>query len=130
MKKHSKLVEIYAAMFNSLDASQLEKDLADDFCYSSQMVFEEITGKKSYLNYINQKLKTIQESNSVIYAELGIVNDSSEPNCLILAQGNSNNLVATLLIESSQGVIKRADMCIIPSPKSVIRTGIYPKIDS
>ena len=42
----------YARMLNTLDESHIEPLLADDFHYSSQKVFSEITSKAEFLDYI------------------------------------------------------------------------------
>ena len=123
-----KALRSYAAMFNDSELRELENCLAQDFCYSSQMVFDEIKGKEGYLTYIKAKLLTMKESGIKVFAELAINGACSEPNCLVLAQESMDNVVATLLIEMRANLIKRADMCIVPSPKDVLRTRIYPKI--
>lgn len=128
MSTHLEALKSYAAMFNDLEHHHLEHLLADDFCYSSQMVLDEIKGKSDYLAYIETKLNAIKKSGAGVSAELAILGDAAaEPNCLVMSQGEVGNLVATLLIEMRENLIIRADMCVVPSPLDVRRTGIYPR---
>jgi len=121
-------LKTYAGMFNDLNSQQLKDCLDENFCYSSQMVFEEIRGKSKYAAYIDAKLKAIKESGSKVFAELAISGHGDEPNCLVMSQGDIENLISTLFVEVREGVIIRADMCFLPSPLNVRRTGIYPKV--
>ena len=119
----------YARMMNTLDASHLEPFLADDFHYASQMVFEEITSRDDFLAYITPKLRTIADAGAIAYAEMAW-DDSrgaarAEP-CVVMAQNDKDNLVATVLAEVGDGKIRRLDMCIIPPPTQMRRTGEYP----
>ena len=45
--------------------------------------------------------------------------------CVVIAQGEKNNFVATVLIKVEDHKIKRIDMCAVPSPHSAKRTGVY-----
>ena len=51
---------VYAQMMNTLDASNLEPMLAEDFHYASQWVLPEITSKADYLAYITSKFMLYQ----------------------------------------------------------------------
>jgi len=92
--KEERALEAYAAMMNSLDASILEPLLAENFCYASQWVLEEIDSKTEYLNYIVPKLEAIRESGSSVWAvceevALGNVDlDSLRCSCPVWAVGN------------------------------------------
>ena len=119
----------YARMMNTLDASHLEPLLADDFHYASQMVFEEITSRDDFLAYITPKLRTIADAGAIAYAEMAWDErrggGGPEP-CVVMAQNDKDNLVATVLAKVGDGKIRRLDMCIIPSPTQMRRTGEYP----
>jgi hypothetical protein len=128
MSIYPEALRSYAAMFNDLEHRHLERHLADDFCYSSQMVFDEIKGKSEYLTYIETKLNAIKKSGAGVFAELAISGSGNEPNCLVMSQGKIENLVATLFVEMREDLIIRADMCVVPSPLDVRRTGIYPRV--
>jgi hypothetical protein len=117
----------YARMMNHLSADHLEPFLADDFHYASQWVFEEITSKQAYLNYIRPKLEAIRTSGAGVWAEIGELMEYPSGPCLIMSQGSKDKLQATVLVEVEAGKIKRLDMCAVPPPQSARRTGEYPK---
>ena len=119
----------YAAMMNALDVSSLEPLLAEDFHYASQWVLAEIGSKSAYLNYIVPKLKAIRESGTVAWAEMGWLDREIPGPCVVMAQGDKNNLLAVVLAKVEHGRIKRLDLCGAPSPHSARRTGDYPGRD-
>lgn len=116
----------YATMMNSLDVAQLEPLLADDFHYASQWVLAEIESKRGYLDYILPKLETIRNAGSSVWAEMGWVDREFPGPCVVMAQGDEDNLVAVVLTQVEDGKIKRLDLCGAPSPHSARRTGDYP----
>ena len=119
-------LEAYAAMMNTLDVSILEPLLAEDFHYASQWVFEEIESKTEYLNYIVPKLEAIRESGSSVWAEMGCINRECSQPCVIMAQGDRDDLVALVFAKIEDEKIERLDLCCVPSPSSAYRTGRYP----
>ena len=114
----------YASMMNALDSSKLEPLLSDDFHYASQMVLAEIVSKQEYLNYINPKLEVVRASGTKVWAEMAMLTHSFPGPCVVLAQGEKENLVALVLAKGDQ--IERIDMCIVPTPQSAKRSGEYP----
>jgi hypothetical protein len=116
----------HATMMNTLDASCLEPLLADDFHYASQWVFAEIESKSSYLEYIVPKLDAIRRSGATAWAEMGWLDQEFPGPCVVMAQGDKDNLVAAVLAKIEDGKIKRLNLCGAPSPHSVRRTGDYP----
>ena len=119
-------LKAYASMMNTLDSSKLEPLLAPDFHYESQMVFSEITSKQEYLDYIKPKLEVVKASGKKVWAEMAILTHSFPGPCVVLAQGDKENLVALVLAKVKDGFIERIDMCIVPAPQSAIRSGEYP----
>jgi hypothetical protein len=119
-------LKAYASMMNTLDSSNLEKLLSHDFHYESQMVFSEIKSKQEYLDYINPKLEAVRASGDKVWAEMGNLMHSFPGPCVVLAQGEKENLVALVLAEVKGDLIKRIDMCIMPAPQSAKRSGEYP----
>ena len=117
----------YARMMNTLDADHLEPFLAEDLRYNSQWVFEEMVGKKRFIEYIRPKLKVIAESGRRPYAEIGELGAYPFGNCIIMAQDNPDNLIATVLVRIQDGKISNLDMCAVPAPDSARRTGEYPE---
>jgi hypothetical protein len=119
-------LKAYASMMNTLDSSKLEPLLSPDFHYESQMVFSEINSKQEYLDYINPKLETVRASGTKVWAEMAMLKHSFPGPCVVLAQGEKENLVALVLAEVKGDLIKRIDMCIVPNPQSAERSGEYP----
>jgi hypothetical protein len=117
----------YARMMHHLSADYLAPLLANDFHYASQWVFEEITNKQQYLDYIRPKLEVIKASGNRVWAELAELQTYPGGPCLVMAQGDKSNISATVIVEVSGSKIKRLDMCFVPSPQNARRTGEYPE---
>ena len=117
----------YARMMHHLSVDHIEPLLADDFHYTSQWVFSELSSKQQYLDYIRPKIGTIKSAGRRVWAELSVLQHSypDEP-CLVIAQDEKDNLVATVLVKVAEGKIQRFDMCMVPPPQSARRTGEYP----
>ena len=67
-KETSQLTEkealsIYARMMHSLDSSEFESFLSEDFTYSSQKVLTDMNSKDEFIEYIRPKLETIKKFN-------------------------------------------------------------------
>ena len=116
----------YASMMNTLDSSKLEPLLSDEFHYASQMVLAEIESKQEYLDYINPKLEVVRASGTKVWAEMAMLTDSFPGPCIVIAQGDKENLVALVLAKVKGDQIERIDMCIVPTPQSAKRSGEYP----
>ena len=123
-KEHA--LRAYSAMMNTLDVSCLEPLLADDFHYASQWVFAEIESKAAYLEYIVPKLDAIRDSGAAVWAEMGWLDREVPGPCVVMAQGDKDNLLAVVLAEVEGGKIKRLDLSGAPSPHSARRTSDYP----
>ena len=119
-------LKAYAAMMNTLDSSKLESLLAENFHYASQMVFSEIESKQEYMAYIKPKLEAVGRSGSKVWAEMGSLKTGFPGPCVVLAQGDKENLVALVLAEVEGDLITKIDMCIAPTPQSAVRSGEYP----
>ena len=126
MLTKKKALVAYAKMLNSFSVSHLEPLLAEDFHYASQWVFEEITSKQDYLEYIAPKLLAVKNSTNTVFAEMGWIDAELPCPCVVLAQDEKDNLIATVLTEVENNKIKRIDLGFIPSPHSIKRTNIYP----
>jgi hypothetical protein len=116
----------YATAINRLDASGLLPLLAHDFHYASQKVFAEITSKAEFADYFVPKLETIRRSGRPAWAEMGELRFEMPGPCVVVAQGDKDDLVGVVLAEVEGGRIRRLDMCIAPSPFAARRTGEYP----
>lgn len=117
----------YAKMMNTLNSSEFESMLADDFSYESQAVLSAINGKKEFIEYIRPKLQTIKNANAKVYAELAELSAYGQNECVVVAQGSKDNLAATVYIKINNDKITRLDMCLVPDPKTAKRSGIYPQ---
>lgn len=127
MKTIKDALVAYAKMMNTLDSSEFELLLDDNFSYESQTVLTPINEKKEFIDYIRGKLESIKKANATVYAELAELNAYGQSECVVLAQNDKNNLVASVYAKIEDGKIVRIDMCIIPDPRTAHRTGIYPK---
>ena len=65
-------LSIYARMMHSLDSSEFESFLSEDFLYTSQKVLIDMNSKDEFIEYIRPKLKITKKTNSDVYAELGV----------------------------------------------------------
>ena len=126
-----KLTEIdalraYARMMNTLDASHIEPLLDENFRYSSQWMIGEIPSKQEFLDYIKPMLDSNRQSGSRVYAEIAYANAWGHDECVVTAEGDKENLVASVFAHVKGGKIIRIDMCGDPPPSATIRTGEYP----
>ena len=116
----------YATMMNTLDAGAIEPLLADDFHYSSQWVFDEITSRQAYLDYIHPKLKAVRKSGIKVWAEMAHLERGIPGPCVVMAQESKDSLLSLILGKVANGKLTRLDMCCAPSPWSAKRSGEYP----
>ena len=89
------------------------------------MVLVEIESKQEYLDYINPKLEVVRASGTKVWAEMAMLTHSFPGPCVVLAQGDKENLVALVLAKVKGEQIERIDMCIVPTPQSAKRSGEY-----
>ncbi|MCQ2975483.1 MAG: hypothetical protein MJ211_11835 [Bacteroidales bacterium] len=61
MNLEQEFLEKLAQAYKNYDASLIETYLSEDIHYASMWVFEEITSKKDYLEYLNGKLETLKK---------------------------------------------------------------------
>ncbi|MDO8261771.1 MAG: hypothetical protein Q7T21_00945 [Gallionella sp.] len=116
----------YARMMNTLDASHIEPLLEDNFRYSSQWMIGEITSKQEFLDYMKSQLLALKQSDIRAYAEMVIVSAWGHNECVVTAQGEKENLIATVFATVKNGKILRIDMCATPLPSETMRSGEYP----
>ncbi len=117
----------YAKMMNTLDSSEFELLLANNFSFESQAVLTPLIGKKAFIDYIRPKLATVKKANATVYAELGELSAYGQTDCVVLAQNDKNNIGAVVYAKVKDGKIVRIDMCTVPNPKTAKRSGFYPK---
>ena len=85
-----------------------------------------MNSRKEFIEYIRPKLETIKESNSHVYAELGVCPAYGHNDCLIMAQGDKSNLLGVAYASVDNGKICSLALCVVPTPDSAERSGIYP----
>ena len=113
-------------MLHTLDSSEFESFLSDDFSYSSQKVLTDLISKNEFIEYIKPKLEAIKKSKSHVFAELAICPAYGHTDCLIMAQGDKSNLLGVAYASVHEGKISGLSLCIVPTPESAQRSGIYP----
>ena len=123
-------LRIYAKMMHTLDSSEFESYLSEDFTYSSQKVLTDMHSKDEFIQYIRPKLETIKKTNSSVYAELGVCPAYGHTDCLIMAQGDKSNLLGVAYASVDEGKISSLSLGIVPTPDSAARSGIYPGLQS
>ena len=117
---------IYARMLHTLDSSQFESFLSEDFSYSSQKVLTDMNSKDEFIEYIRPKLELIKKAKSSVYAELGVCPAYGHTDCLIMAQGDKSNLLGVAYASVDGGKISSLSLCIVPTPDAAKRSGNYP----
>ena len=122
-------LSIYAKMMHTLDSSEFESFLSEDFTYSSQKVLTDMNSKDEFIEYIRPKLEIIKKTKSSVYAELGVCPAYGHSDCLIMAQGDKSNLLGVAYASVEEGKISGLSLCIVPTPDSAIRSGIYPGLN-
>ena len=90
-------------MMHTLDSSEFESFLSEDFSYSSQKVLTDMNSKDEFIEYIRPKLETIKKTNSSVYAELGVCPAYGHTDCLIMAQGDKSNLLGVAYASVDKG---------------------------
>lgn len=124
---------ILARAWNNLDASLLEPHMAEDVIFWSQQALSDMIGKNAVMAHLNTEMETIRSSpQERIFAELGetkpypLASDDPEP-CVVLAQGDKNNVRALRLLRLECGKINSIGICSdAPHPSTARRTGEYP----
>lgn len=117
----------YSRMMNTMNLSEFVALLAPNARYASQWVFEELKGKKAIEKYLRGKINAIKETDSKVYCEMAVAQDSfpGKP-CVAVAQDNKEEVIGVVVFEVDKNLIQRFDMCmpVLFMPK---RSGIYPK---
>lgn len=125
---------VYASAWNRLDASILETYLAENIRYSSQSVLTDMVGKSEVRDYLRGKMDTLRSSpENRVFAELGETRMYAgytvpPEHCVVLAQGDQENVLAVVLFEVENDKIGRISLCsIAPTPGTAFRYGVYPE---
>ena len=79
-----------------------------------------------FVLFNKKKLEAIKILKIAVYAELGLRPAYGHTDCLIMPQGDKSNLLGVAYASVDQGKIGGIDLCIVPTPDSAKRRGIYP----
>lgn len=122
----------FATMMNRGEVERFEPLLHERMHYESQWSFHDYAAvwvpyeretKGDYVAHIRERLATIESSGQRVFAEMGRLPDRP---CVILAEGDKDNLVATVLVDVKDGTVRRLELCTVPDPCDAERTGEYP----
>ena len=123
----------WAKAYNSFDMSDLEPLIAENVRYSSMWVFDEIVGRTNYLDYLRGKLVAIQNSSSLVSAEIAETRpypmyQMPEQPCVYVRQESGDKISeAVVLFVTESGLITDISMTAMPIPATVCRTGETPR---
>lgn len=121
----------FARAWNRLEPDDFVAQLRPDTRYASQWVFEELVGQRAIADYLIQKMRTVKnqalhDPSAKVFTELGKTTQGfADRDCVCMAQGCREHIIAVALFEVTAGQIKRYDLCI-PELLGVVRSGVYP----
>lgn len=124
-------LKLVAKSWNNLDVSFIEAILSNDFNYESQWVLMPITGKESFLNYLNLKFQAIKEAKKLglmsITAELTLHPSLKNKPGLVITQITEKCVrQVSILIKMQENKICCIEVCFIPDPTEAILLEDYP----
>lgn len=116
----------YARAWNTLDCGEFLKLLADDCSYASQYVFEELESKERIKEYLTGKIQTVSDSGANVRAVVGriLIPDPDRP-CVMMYQGEGNQVAAVVVFKVKDSQIQRYDLCM-PELFQYEKTGNIP----
>ena len=118
----------YAQIWNSGNYSAFI-DLLDANCrYASQWVFQEMSSKEEIESYLTGKVDAVKKNGPKVKAELGEIR-APDPDdwCVLMYQGDTDEVTALVTFKTSNGKIARFDMCM-PGLFSFKKTGKFPTV--
>ena len=124
----------YAKAFNTLDPRPLNQVLADDSVYGSQVVLEELQGKKKVLAYLEGKIEALRKVGTqaeVVMEVAGSPQDARTPGLIVAQRSGADSVlerVAWLDLHYTEcGLIERLWMCTVaPHFSQAVATGCFP----
>jgi Leu/Phe-tRNA-protein transferase len=105
------LLIIFKNAYKYFYIDDLQDYLNDDFHYASMHVFEEITSKKQYIEYLSGKVKSIQAAEppmNILKLEIVYDTNTDKP-YLFMSQGANKALFVPKI---KNGKFERIDLCI------------------
>jgi hypothetical protein len=112
------ILRAFADMINTLEIKHFLPLLDNDFHYASQSVLAEISSKAEFAEYMTAKLETLKRAGGETIAELGRWTPYRDRPCVLLSQGG--NPTCTAIMDIRDGKVARIDLCIVPSPGTVV----------
>ena len=98
-------LSIYARILHTLDSSNFESFLKEDFSYSSQKVLTVMNSKDEFIEYIRLKLETIKKNQESCLCRIRYLPTYGHTDCLIIAQGEKSNLLGVAYTSLHEGKI-------------------------
>lgn len=101
------LAIVYTEAWKKLDTSRLVELLDKDFHYQSDVVFDDMSSREEYLDYLNGKFRTLRRTLSIQRVELGRNGENGEWTTLVKQiQSDGTPIVCGFFIKSDNGRIK------------------------
>lgn len=101
------LAIVYTDAWSRLDTSKLVELLDKDFHYESDAVFDDMSSRDEYLDYLNGKFRTLRRTLSIQRVELGRNGENGEWTTLVKQiQSDGTPIVCGFFIKSDNGRIK------------------------
>ena len=95
-------------MYGEYAIEEIGCHMKSDFRYNSFWVFEEMKSAARYVDYITQKIRTLERENIVIKTEMMYMRGTGQP-CLVLRQPDTEP-ICLIAERSPKGLIARMDM--------------------
>ena len=105
-------LEKLAKAYQTYDASIIEDELADDMHYASFWVFQELTSKEEYLDYIKGKLQTMKNTGTT--QEFKIVDGERYSKTLLITKinGCDDNEAGFVVDFNDEGKVEMINLTI------------------
>ncbi|MFC1720053.1 hypothetical protein ACFL00_02815 [Pseudomonadota bacterium] len=117
MLSEADALNAYADMWRSGNGEKFVDLLSVDFRYASQNVFQDLTSKYAFKEYIRGKLETLRASGSTVVGKKGKWHDRA---CLVLTQNiGQERLESTVFATVLGGMITSISLCTVPRPEEV-----------
>ena len=95
-------------MYSEYAIEEIRCHMKSDFRYNSFWVFEEMKSAARYVDYITQKIQTLERENIVIKTRMMHIRGTGQP-CLVLRQPGTEP-ICLIAERSPKGLIARMDM--------------------
>lgn len=101
------LAEIYTKAWSSLDISSLYSILDKDFHYDNDSVFDDMSSRDEYLDYLKGKFNALQRTKSIVKVQMGRNGETGGWATIVKQiQNDVTPIVCGFFLEFSNGLIK------------------------